>query len=144
LLNVRSENPAFGAALRLPLFDGGRLRANLAGKDADYDLAVDQYNQTLIDALREVVDQLASLKSLDAQRAENKRGLAAARAAYALASERYRAGVASYLQVLAAETPLLEQQNLRANLRARQLELSINLIRALGGGFDDAKPAGAS
>jgi len=144
LLNVRSENPAFGAALRLPLFDGGRLRANLAGKDADYDLAVDQYNQTLIDALREVVDQLTSLKSLDAQCAENERGLAATRAAYALAAERYRAGVASYLQVLAAETPLLQQENLRANLRARQLELSINLIRALGGGFDDAKPAGAS
>ena len=144
LLHARSENPAFGPALRLPLFDGGRLRANLAAKDADYDLAVAQYNQTLIDALREVVDQLASLKSLDAQRAENKSALAAARAAYALASERYRAGVASYLQVLAAETPLLEQQNLRANLRARELELSINLIRALGGGFEDTGPAGAS
>ena len=144
LLTVRSEDPAFGPALRLPLFDGGRLRANLAARDADYDLAVEQYNQTLIDALREVVDQLASLKSMDAQSAETERALAAAREAYALASERYRAGIASYLQVLAAETPLLEQQNLRANLRARELELSINLIRALGGGFEDAPPAGAS
>jgi NodT family efflux transporter outer membrane factor (OMF) lipoprotein len=146
LLHTGSEDPAFGPALHLPLFDGGRLRANLAAKDADYDLAVEQYNQTLIDALREVVDQLASLKSLDAQCAENERGLAAARAAYGLADERYRAGVASYLQVLAAETPLLQQQNLRANLRARRLELSINLIRALGGGFKDkdVKPAGAS
>ena len=144
LLTARSEDPAFGPALRLPLFDGGRLRANLAAKDADYDLAVEQYNQTLIEALREVVDQLTSLKSLDAQRAELERSLASARAAYALAAERYRAGVASYLQVLAAETPLLEQKNLRANLRARQLELSINLIRALGGGFADAAASGSS
>ncbi len=144
LLTARSENPAFGPALRLPLFDGGRLRGNLAAKDADYDLAVEQYNQTLVDALREVVDQLASLRSVDAQRAELERGLAAARDAYALASARYRAGIAGYLQVLAAETPLLEQQNLRANLRARELELSINLIRALGGGFEDTRAAGAS
>ena len=141
LLTARSEDPAFGPALRLPLFDGGRLRANLAAKDADYDLAVEQYNQTLIDALREVVDQLSSLKSLDAQRAELERSLASASEAYALARERYRAGIASYLQVLAAETPLLEQKNLRANLRARELELSINLIRALGGGFTEAGSA---
>ena len=144
LLNARSEDPSFGPALRLPLFDGGRLRANLAAKDADYDLAVEQYNQTLVDAMREVVDQLASLRSVAAQRAKLERGLAAARDAYALATKRYRAGVDSYLQVLAAET-LLEQRNLRAeNLRARELELSINLIRALGGGFKDAQPAGAS
>ncbi len=97
-----------------------------------------------MDALREVVDQLAALKSLDAQRAELERALAAARAAYALASARYRAGLTSYLQVLATETPLLEQKNLRANLRARELELSINLIRALGGGYADARAAGAS
>ncbi len=133
-----SDIPTFGPALRLPLFDGGRLRANLAGKDADYDLAVEQYNQTLVDAMREVVDQLASLRSVDAQRREAETALAAARSAYELALERYRAGVGSYLQVLVAEAPVLEQQNLQANLRARTLELSINLIRALGGGFEDA------
>ena len=144
LLTVRSEDPSFGPALRLPLFDGGRLRSNLAAKDADYDLAVGQYNQTLVDALREVVDQLASLKSVDAQRTELERALVNAREAYDLANARYRAGVASYLQVLAAEAPLLEQQNLRANLRARELDLSINLMRALGGGFDEARAAGAS
>lgn len=143
LLTAPSAIPSFGPALRLPLFDGGRLRGNLAAKDADYGLAVEQYNQTLIEALREVVDQLASLRSVEAQRIELENGLAAARAAHALASARYRAGVASYLQVLATETPLLEQEILRANLRARELELSINLLRALGGGFEDGA-AGAS
>lgn len=144
LLSERSLAPSFGPALRLPLFDGGRLRGNLAAKHADYDLALEQYNQTLIEALREVVDQLASLRSVAAQRTELEHALAAARDAYALATERYRAGLASYLQVLAAETPLLEQQNLRANLRARELELSINLMRALGGGFDEARAVDAS
>src|SRR6266705_562090 len=70
LLDRGSEDPSFGAALRLPIFDGGRLRGNLAAKDADYDSAVAQYNQMLADALREVVDQLASMRSLDAQRGE--------------------------------------------------------------------------
>jgi len=144
LLTARSEDPAFGPALRLPLFDGGRLRANLAAKDADYDLAVGQYNQTLVDALREVVDQIAALKSLDAQSAEAERALASAGAAYALATERYRAGLASYLQVLAAEVPLLEQKSLRVNLRARELDVSIDLIRALGGGFEETGAPGAS
>ncbi len=144
LLAAGSDIPTFGPALRLPLFDGGRLRGNLAARDADYDLAVEQYNQTLVEALREVVDQMASLKSLDAQRVQLASALAAAREAYELARERYRAGIGSYLQVLAAEAPVLEQQSLQANLHARELELSINLIRALGGGFEDTPAAGAS
>ena len=143
LLASGSDIPTFGPALRLPLFDGGRLRGNLAAKDADYDLALEQYNQTLIDAMREVVDQLTSLRSVDAQRTQLDSALASAEQAYALALARYRAGIGSYLQVLAAETPLLEQRSLLANLRAHELDLSINLIRALGGGFEDARPAGA-
>lgn len=131
-----SEIPSVGAAIQLPLFDGGRLRGNLGVKDADYDLAVEQYNQTLLDAMREVVDRLASLRSVDAQNGEARAGLDAAEEAYAVAVARYRAGLGNYLQVLAAETQVLEQKNLRADLRYRELDLSIDLIRALGGGFD--------
>jgi NodT family efflux transporter outer membrane factor (OMF) lipoprotein len=144
LLTRGSEIPTFGPALRLPLFDGGRLRGNLAAKDADYDLALEQYNQTLVEALREVVDQLTSLRSLDAQRVQLDDALTHAGEAYALALARYRAGIGSYLQVLAAEAPLLEHKSQQANLRAHELELSINLIRALGGGFEAADAAGAS
>ncbi len=126
-----------GPAVTLPIFDGGRLRGNLAGKDADYDVAVEQYNQTLADALREVVDQLASFKSVDEQRVQQREALAAAQDAYDLALMRYREGIGNYLEVLSVESPLLVQQSLDAELRARQLALSINLIRALGGGFDD-------
>jgi NodT family efflux transporter outer membrane factor (OMF) lipoprotein len=140
LIDRGSEIPSAGAAVQLPLFDGGRLRGNLGVKDADYDLAVEQYNQTLLDAMREVVDRLASLRSVDMQTNEATTGLDAAEEAYAIAVARYRAGLGNYLQVLAAETQVLEQRNIRADLRYRELDLSIDLIRALGGGFE--APAG--
>jgi len=136
LLETGSAIPSAGAAIRLPIFDSGRLRGNLAARNADYDAAVEQYNQALADALREVVDQLASMRSVQVQRAEADTALAAAEEAYNLAVTRYKAGIGSLLQVLTAETQVLEQRNLRADLHARELALSINLIRALGGGFD--------
>jgi NodT family efflux transporter outer membrane factor (OMF) lipoprotein len=140
LLESGSAIPSAGAALRLPLFEGGRLRGNLAARDADYDLAVEQYNQTLVDALREVVDQLASLRSIGAQRVEAEAALAAAEEAYQLALARYRAGLGGLLQVLIAETQVLEERSLAADLRARELDSGIDLARALGGGFEDERP----
>jgi len=140
LMERGSSIPSAGAALRLPLFDGGRLRGNLAAKDADYDLAVEQYNQTLVDALREVVDQLESLRSIAAQRGEAETALASAEEAYQLALARYRAGLGGLLQVLIAETTVLEQRSLAADLRSRELDRGVDLVRALGGGFEEDKP----
>lgn len=134
-LTAASRMVGVTPAVSLPIFDAGRLRGNLAERDADYDIAVEQYNQTLADAMREVVDQLASFRSVDVQRSEQRHALATTREAYDLALLRYREGLGNYLQVLSAEAPLLDQQSLDADLRARELELSINLVRALGGGY---------
>jgi NodT family efflux transporter outer membrane factor (OMF) lipoprotein len=134
LLTAANRLMGASAGISFPIFDGGRLRANLAGKDADYDIAVEQYNQALADALREVVDQIASLRSLTEQRSEQTGALATLQEAYDLSLRRYREGLGNYLQVLSAEQPLLDQRSQAADLRARELELSINLIRALGGG----------
>jgi len=143
LLAAASGMFGAGPAFTLPIFDAGRLRANLADKDADYDIAVERYNQMLADAMRDVVDQIASFRSVAAQREQQRVALATTRDAYDLALLRYREGLGNYLQVLSAEQPLLDQQRLDADLRARELELSINLVRALGGGYELPPTIGA-
>ena len=137
LLHGSATTFGAGPAVTLPIFDAGRLRGNLAGRDADYDAAVELYNQTLVDALRDVVDQLVSFRSIEEQRSQQTLADATAREAYDLALERFRGGVGNYLEVLTAESQLLAQQSLDADLRARELNLSINLARALGGGFEN-------
>jgi len=136
-----SRMVGFGPAVTLPIFDAGRLRGNLAAKNAGYDIAVEQYNQMLADALRDVVDQIASFRSVDEQRKQQALAVATARQAYDLALLRYREGLGNYLQVLTTEAQWLSQQSLDAELQARRLTLSIDLVRALGGGFDPASAA---
>jgi len=140
LISAADRQAGVGPAIDLPLFDAGRRRAQLAGADAAYDAAVEQYNQTLADALREVADSLVSLRSVAAQRVEQQQALDAASNAYELAVLRYREGVGNYLQVLSTEDQLLAQQRLEADLKARRLDLSVALVGALGGGFET--PAG--
>jgi outer membrane protein TolC len=121
----------------LPIFDAGRRRGTLAARDSEYDIAVEQYNQAVADGLREVVDQLTSSRSVGEQQVQQREGLATAQDAYDLATLRYREGVGNYLQVLTTETQLLSQRSLDADLRARSLDTSVSLARALGGGFDN-------
>ncbi|HEY1459926.1 MAG TPA: efflux transporter outer membrane subunit [Casimicrobiaceae bacterium] len=135
-LSTASRTMGIGPAITLPIFEGGRLRANLAETHADYDAAVEQYNQAMADALKDVVDQLTSWRSVEQQLVQQQAALDSAQEAYNLALMRYREGIGNYLQVLSVEAPLLDQQSLAAELRARQLDISVNLVRALGGGFD--------
>jgi len=124
-----------GPAINLPIFDGGRLRANLSGKDAQYDIAVAQYNQTLVGALNEVSDDLSAAQSLQVQLAAQQRAQQAARQAWDLALQRYKAGVGSYLEALTVRQQLLVANRRVAALEAQQVDLSVQLIQALGGGF---------
>lgn len=133
-----------GPALSLPIFDGGALRGNLGARDAEYDAAVEQYNQTLADALREVADQLAAFRSVEQQRPQVTEGLAAAQEAYDLALVRYKAGLSSLLTVLSAESQVTAQRSLVADLRARELDASIDLAHALGGGYRGTPPLASS
>jgi NodT family efflux transporter outer membrane factor (OMF) lipoprotein len=135
LFSAANRQYGIAPAISLPLFDAGKRRANLAAQDAQYDIAVEQYNQLLTDALREVVDALTSMDSLGRQRGEQRDALANAQEAYDLSVLRYREGLGNYLQVLSAESQLLEQRSLEARLQARSLDLSVDLVQALGGGF---------
>jgi NodT family efflux transporter outer membrane factor (OMF) lipoprotein len=135
LLSAANRQYGIAPAFTLPLFDAGKRRAKLAAQDAQYDVAVEQYNQLVTDALREVVDALTSLDSLGRQRGDEREALASAQEAYDLSVLRYREGVGNYLQVLSAESQLLAQRSLEAQLQARGLDLSVDLVQALGGGF---------
>jgi NodT family efflux transporter outer membrane factor (OMF) lipoprotein len=122
-------------SLSLPLFDGGRLRSNLAGKDAHYDLAVAQYNRVLIAAVNQVSDDYAAQQSLIDQVAAEDRARDAAGQAWELAHQRYQAGVGSYLEALVVRQQLLVSEQRLAALKASQVDLSIRLIQDLGGGY---------
>ncbi|PLR22650.1 fusaric acid resistance protein [Caulobacter zeae] len=127
-----------GPALTLPIFDGGRLRANLGARNAEHDLAVEQYNQTLVEAMRDVVDQITAQQWFDQQRAEQVDAVETAEAAYDLAVQRYRSGLTPYLQVLIAQSQVFAQRKQLIDLQVRALQLDANLARALGGGVLDS------
>ncbi len=135
LLNSASQQWGVGPALRLPIFDAGRLRANLRGKTADLDAAVESYNAAVIDAVRDVADQVASSQAIVRQQAEQRAAQESAEGAYEIAVQRYQAGLGNYLNVLTAETSVLNQRRLAVDLAARALDTQVALMRALGGGY---------
>lgn len=135
LIQADSAQLGVGPAIRLPIFDSGRLRANLGVKTADLDAAIETYNVAVQDAVRDAVDQLTSLQSLTRQQREQSQTHAGAQAAFDLIRQRYAAGLSTYLTVLNAESQLLAQQRLAADLGARVLDTEAALVRALGGGY---------
>jgi len=137
LFNAGSRQMGVTPALRLPIFDGGRLRAQLGGKQAELDAAIAQYNGAVLDAVKEAGDAMASVQSLTRQQALQDEAAASAEKAYRFAQERYRAGLGNYLVVLSTESQVLAQRRLAVDLRARQLDTRLVLMKALGGGWSD-------
>lgn len=137
-IEAGSKEWGLGPAIRLPIFDSGRLRANLRGKSADLDAAIESYNSALIDAVHDAADQLASTASIDRQLSEQAKAQEAAEGAYAIARQRYEAGLGNYLNVLTAETNVLAQRRQAVDLAARRLDNQVALMRALGGGYQAA------
>ena len=121
--------------MRLPIFDAGRLRANLRGKTADLDAAVESYNAAVLDAVHETADPISSLRAIALQQREQAQAQAAAESAYDLATQRFRAGLSTFLVVLNAEAGVLNQRRQATDLKARAWDAQIALIRALGGGY---------
>lgn len=139
-IEAGSREWGVGPALRLPIFDAGRLRANLRGKAADRDAAVESYNAALLEAVRDAADQLASSGSIARQITEQHQAGESAQAAYAIARRRYEAGLGTYLQVLSAESQVLAQRRLAVDLAARRLDNQVGVMRALGGGYAATPP----
>ncbi len=137
LLAAGSLIAGVGPAVRLPLFSAGNLQAALDGREADYDVAVERYNELVIDAVREVADQVQARRALESERRERSGVQAANDRTLRIAQDRYRAGLANYLEVLEAEAPLYGLQRADADLRLRAMQAEVSLYRALGGGFED-------
>lgn len=125
----------------LPIFDGGRLRADLDARDADYDLAVAQYNKTLVQALGDIGNTLSQLRDTGRQIQAQQHATDIAQQSYDTVVQRYGSGIGSYLDVLSIEQQLLQAQRQLATLNAGQITLSIQLMQALGGGYSASSVA---
>lgn len=128
---------AYGVApgLRLPWFEGGRLRGELAAQRAEYDAAVELYNDTLLDAMREVADGLSAWQAAREMLDSHKRLLASLGDDWRLAKVRLASGLDDDREALRHQHPVLEQEYALRALESDQLVASVDLIEALGGGY---------
>lgn len=127
-------------AIYLPIFTAGRLNGQLNSAEASYQLAVSNYDDTLVQALKQVADVVTSTRSIDAQINKMQEAVDAANHALTIASNRYKGGLATYLEVLVAEESVLNNERALVNLQSRVFGLDIALVHALGGGFDAHQP----
>ncbi|MGY2225071.1 efflux transporter outer membrane subunit [Pseudomonas gingeri] len=132
--------PLAGTALNLPIFDGGLRKGNLANARAVYEEDVANYRQQVLVAFREVEDNLSDLRVLEDQTRTQSQAVEASRRAAGLARARYSEGDASYLAVIDAERVALQSRRAAVQLDGVQAAATVNLIRALGGGWGDAAP----
>jgi NodT family efflux transporter outer membrane factor (OMF) lipoprotein len=127
----------FGVAITLPIFSGGRLQGEYNAATARYDEAVNDYNQTVVNALQDVANQVTSLQSLWIQQQHAELATSDANKAYELARRGYASGITEFLDVLVSQTSLLRQQEQLATIKAKRLEAWALLMQALGGGLED-------
>jgi NodT family efflux transporter outer membrane factor (OMF) lipoprotein len=139
LARAGSVYGALGPAISLPIFSGGQIEGAYRGARADYDGAVASYNGVLVKALQDVADVVVSERALGERLRQSRAALAASDAAFQLASDRYREGLATYLDVLAAEDSLIANRRAVADLETRAFALDVALVRALGGGFHSSQ-----
>jgi hydrophobe/amphiphile efflux-1 (HAE1) family protein/NodT family efflux transporter outer membrane factor (OMF) lipoprotein len=139
LFNWDSRTWSIGPSLSLPIFAGGRNRANYQRSQAAYAEAVALYRQQVLVAFGDVEDSLADLRHLADQAAAQQRAVASARRAADLADDRYRSGIVSYIEVVDADRDALTSERANAQLAGLQLIASVQLIKAIGGGWEEQK-----
>lgn len=127
-----------GADVRAPLYAGGSPQARRNDAVAAYDEVVADYRQTVLNGLREVEDNLAALQILDEAAAAQDSAVKSARESARIANNQYAAGVVSYLPVVVVQAVTLENERAALDTLGRRLVASVNLIKALGGGWDAA------
>ncbi|HLV18522.1 MAG TPA: efflux transporter outer membrane subunit [Pseudomonas sp.] len=127
---------SLGPALAMQLFDGGARRAELERTEAAYDQTVAEYRQTVLEAFREVEDALVELSVLEREQALQQEAVEAARESLRLVENQYRAGTVDFNSVVNVQAAALNNQRSALTLLGNRLRASVQLIAALGGGWD--------
>jgi NodT family efflux transporter outer membrane factor (OMF) lipoprotein len=127
---------SLGAQATQLLFDAGQRHAMTDQARHQYEAQAAAYKNTIFQAFQDVEDNLSSLRILNDETAVEQRAVAAAQRSFDISNRRYKAGATGYLEVLTAETTLLTNQRTLTDLQTRQFAASVQLIRALGGGWD--------
>jgi len=136
LFNASSGFWAVGANVAQDIFSGGALRAQMQYSQAGYNGSVAQYRGTVLNAFREVQDNVTGLEVLDSARQSQADAVASARRQLELANSRYVGGLVSYLDVVNAQQNLLSNEQEAAIIQGQRLVTSVLLVKALGGGWD--------
>jgi multidrug efflux system outer membrane protein len=136
LLNVQSTFWAVGANAAESIFTGGARRAQVQFAKAGYDASVASYRDTVLNAFREVQDDVTGLTVLEQANESQQRAVDAARRTLDIASSRYVGGLVNYLDVVNAQQNLLNNEQELAVIHGQRLVTSVLLIKALGGGWD--------
>jgi NodT family efflux transporter outer membrane factor (OMF) lipoprotein len=139
-LTAPSRLWAAGPSGLLTVFDAGRHRAQSAQAHAQYDEQVANYRNTVLTAYQEVEDNLAAMHRLEQESQSEAAAVTATARALEQARYRYKAGLVTYLEVSTTETIALQAQLIRADILARDMQASVLLVKALGGGWRSGSP----
>ncbi|HQU33413.1 MAG: RND transporter [Acidobacteria bacterium 21-70-11] len=129
---------SLGPALAETLFSGGKRRAGMEQALAAYDASVAAYRESVLTSFQQVEDNLAALRILEEEARQQADAVAAAERSLAMAKNQYKAGVTTYLQVIAAQNAALANETGAVTLLTRRMTASVNLIAALGGGWRES------
>jgi NodT family efflux transporter outer membrane factor (OMF) lipoprotein len=136
LFKYASRTWSAGPGISQTLFDFGRRGAQLQGAEAAYDGTVASYRQTVLSAFQEVEDDLAALRYLAEEAAQQQEAVIAANQSLELENDRYKAGTDSYLNVITTQTIALSDQQNAITILQRRMVAAVDLVKAVGGGWD--------
>lgn len=136
LISLPNRFWSVGPQLSLPLFDGGIRSAEVDRSEAAYDETVARYRQTVLDGFREVENYLVQLKVYEDEAAVRQEALDAARDSLRLTENQYKAGLIAYIDVVVVQATALSNERSVLNILQNRLIASVQLIAALGGGWD--------
>jgi NodT family efflux transporter outer membrane factor (OMF) lipoprotein len=137
LFNAASNLWSLGVSATQPLFDAGRISANVDFARAGYRATVAQYRESVLTAMQEVEDGMTGIGNLDRASAEAGAAVASAQRVIDLANDRYTGGLATYLDVVTAQQALLGNERQQVQIRGQQMLVAVFLVKALGGGWQN-------